>query len=433
VQLRRVRLKAAIGALFAATLPAAAHADPNAPTQIDASMLYYGEKARTTVLEPVVKVTRLFGAQAMLYGQAGFDAISGASPTGAAPSTTIQTTTSASGRTTTNGVGSVPTARFNDHRFLGELGGKVPLGLGFALGASGHVSTERDYQSRGGTATLTLECLQKTTTFTGGYGINHDTVNPKGGTPVGLETVGLGTGEYTGVIVNPKRVTSVGVGVSRILSRRWMVAVNASHDQERGYLTEPYKVLTVADPTTGDPTGTLLHESRPDARDRKDVLASSVYHFAHDVLYTSYRYYWDDWGVRSSTFDLKYRINVADHAYLQPHVRYYTQTAATFYRAELVQGDPVPAFASADERLGVLHTTSYGLTWGLPVHDRPGQFFVRGEYLRQTGAKSFSPVAFAGGDFARLGTTAAVVGPVTELPRPPLCIGTVLIGYSTSF
>jgi len=307
----------------------------------------------------------------------------------------------------------------------------VPLGLGFAIGASGHVSRERDYRSTGGTATLTLECMQKLTTFSAGGGVNHDRVNPIGGTPVGLDS----TGALTGVAFNAKTVTSVQVGVSRILTRRWMIAVNANRDRETGYLTEPYKVLSVVDPATGTPTATQLKEKRPDERDRKDALLNTVYHLTNDVAYASYRYYWDDWGVRSSTFDLKYRVNLGDHAFVQPHVRYYAQNAATFYRAELLQGEPVPAFASSDERLGVLHTVTYGLTYGWPVRKGPGQVFVRAEYLRQTGGKGRSDTGSPGGDAARLGTNAAtaVVGPVTSIARPPLGIGTVLLGYSTSF
>jgi hypothetical protein len=412
-------------------VPTAARADATANTQVDASVLYYGEKARTRVVEPNVRVTRLFGAKALLYGQFGYDAITGASPTGAVPATGVQSVTTPSGNTVTSTGGQVPTQGFSDRRWVGELGGKLPLIGGLALGASGHVSRERDYRSTGGTATLSLECMQKLTTFTAGGGVNQDQVNPIGGTPVGLTS-----GQFTGVAANDKRVTSALLGVSRIVSRRWMVAANGSLDREKGYLTEPYKVLSVVDPATGLPTATQLKEKRPDTRARKDVLLSSVYHLDKDVAYASYRYYWDDWGLRSSTFDLKYRLNGGDHDYLQPHVRYYTQNAASFYRAELVQGEPLPDFATSDERLGVLHTTTFGLTWGLPVKGTAGQFFVRAEYLHQSGPKAHhleDTGGGAGGDTSKFPSTNATVGPVTSLVRPPLSIGTVLVGWSTSF
>jgi hypothetical protein len=427
----RHRLKAAVSMLLASAVPTAARADATAKTQVDASVLYYGEKARTNVLEPNVRVTRLFGAKALLYGQFGYDAITGASPTGAIPASGVQTTTTPSGNVVTSTNGQVPTQGFSDRRWVGELGGTLPLVGGLALGATGHVSRERDYRSTGGTATFSLECMQKLTTLTAGGGVNQDQVIPIGGTPVGLTS-----GQYTGVASNDKRVTSALLGVSRIVTRRWMLALNGSLNRERGYLTEPYKVLSVVDPVTGAPTAEQLKEKRPDTRQRRDVLLSSVYHLPRDVAYASYRYYWDDWGLRSSTFDLKYRVNTGDHGYVQPHVRYYTQNAASFYRAELVQGEPLPDFATSDERLGVLHTTTYGLTYGLPVKSGPGQFFVRAEYLRQTGPKAHHADDTGGGtgaDTSKLPTTSVTVGPVTSLIRPPLGIGTVLVGYSTSF
>jgi len=424
----RHRLKAAISVLLASAVPAGARADQDAKTQVDASVLYYDEKARTRVLEPNVKVTRLFGAKALLFGHFGYDAITGASPTGAVPSGGVQTVTTPSGNTVTSANGQVPTQGFSDRRWIGEAGGTLPLAGGLALSAAGHVSRERDYRSNGGTATLAWETMQKLTTFTAGAGVNQDQVMPIGGTPVGLTS-----GQFTGVGTNDKKVTSVLFGVSRIVTRRWMLAANASEDKERGYLTEPYKVLSVVDPQSGLPTGEQLKEKRPDTRDRKDVLLSSVYHLPRDVAYASYRYYWDDWGLRSSTFDLKYRLNLSDHAYLQPHVRYYTQNAASFYRAELVQGEPLPDFASSDERLGQLRTTTYGLTWGLPVHSGPGQIFVRGEVLNQKGPSSHHADDGAVPQESKLPSTTVTVGPVTSLVRPPLHIGTVLIGYSTSF
>ncbi len=427
----RLRLKAAISVLLASALPTAARAGQDAKTQFEGSVLYYDEKARTKVIEPNVRVTHLFGLKAQLYGQFGYDAITGATPTGAVPATGVQTVTTPSGNSVTSAGGQVPTQGFSDRRWAGDMGGTLPLFGGLALSATGHVSRERDYRSNGGTATLALETMQKLTTFTAGVGVNQDQVMPIGGTPVGLTT-----GQFTGATSNDKRVRSAMLGVSHILSRRWMVAANGSLARENGYLTEPYKVLSVVDPATGLPTDTQLKENRPDTRARKDVLLSSVYHLEKDVAYLSYRYYWDDWGIRSSTFDLKYRLNMDNHAYFQPHVRYYTQRAATFYRAELVQGEPLPEFASSDERLGILHTTTFGVTWGLPVHNGPGQFFVRGELLHQTGPKSHNVDTGlgGGGDLSKFpSTNAAVTGPVTSLVRPALSIGTVLVGYSTSF
>src|SRR4029077_14787658 len=137
--------------------------------------------------------------------------------------------------------------------------------------------------------------------ITAGGGFSHDDVFPVGGTPAGLSD---GTIIFRGN--NPKKVSNLLLGVSRILSRRWMVSVNGTRTFENGYLTEPYKLVSIMNASTGVPIAELT-DKRPSTRDRSSVLFSSVYHLSDDVLYTSYRYYWDSWAIRSHTLDVKYR------------------------------------------------------------------------------------------------------------------------------
>ena len=83
----------------------------------------------------------------------------------------------------------------------------------------------------------------------------------------------------------------------------------------------------MVDPETGFPLSEV-REKRPDLRTRSSVMGSTVYHLKDDVLYANYRYYWDDWSVRSHTIDLKYRHDLTSDSYVLPHGRGYTQTAA---------------------------------------------------------------------------------------------------------
>ena len=79
------RLRAAACVLLAAGVPAAAHADPRRrPWQLEASTLVYGEKDRAKVVEPAVRITRLFTA-APRWGPDRVRRDHGASPTGARP------------------------------------------------------------------------------------------------------------------------------------------------------------------------------------------------------------------------------------------------------------------------------------------------------------------------------------------------------------
>jgi hypothetical protein len=82
--------------------------------------------------------------------------------------------------------------------------------------------------------------------------------------------------------------------------------------------------------------------------------------------------------------DLHYRLELWKGSYLQPHLRYATQTAADFYRHSLVSTDPVPAYASADYRLGKMTTTTAGLKFGMPV-GKHTELSLRLESMAQSG------------------------------------------------
>jgi hypothetical protein len=92
----------------------------------------------------------------------------------------------------------------------------------------------------------------------------------------------------------------------------------------------------------------------------------------------------DDWGIASHMAETRYRWNLSGGKYLQPHLRWYRQNAADFYRRYLVDGEPLPEHASADYRLGDMTTWTFGLQHGRPV-GRDRELVVRAEYYRQTG------------------------------------------------
>jgi hypothetical protein len=375
---------AAACALLAAGTPMSSRADGGATTQIEATGLAYGEQGRTGIFEPTVRATRLFSNGQTLSAQLGIDAMTGASPTGAMPSSKIQTVTSPSGTVTTIRPGQLPVRTFKDTRYALDLEWTRPLGLATPT-LAGHASRETDYQSLGLSGQVAVDLFRKLTTVTVAAGVNHDGVFPviaadsTAATPTGEE----GRQETRHAPTRAKDVTSELVGVTQVLSRRWLASVNVSRTLERGYLTEPYKVVTLLD-AAGEPDG-AIPENRPGTRDRRDVLASSAYHLSRDVVYASYRYYWDDWGVRSNTYDLKYRRELGGDRFLQPHVRFYAQSPAAFYRYGVIHGPPPPEFVTSDGRLGPLRGLTLGATYGFHPSGWPGELTIRAEFMRQWG------------------------------------------------
>jgi hypothetical protein len=140
-----------------------------------------------------------------------------------------------------------------------------------------------------------------------------------------------------------------------------------------GYLNDPYKILTVLD-DNGEPVDSIedgifqyRYESRPDTRLGHNLYAEYKYRFDSGILSSSYRYHTDDWGVDSHTVEARYRWLMSDKHHIEPNFRYYSQTAADFYRSWLPE-EEIPEFASSDYRLG----TFTGLTLGVSYSRKIG-------------------------------------------------------------
>jgi hypothetical protein len=409
----RGRLSTAACMLLASGVPGMAKgADASPNSQLDVTTLLYGEAGGVRVVEPTARFTLLRADGSSFFGQLGIDAITGASPSGALPSGVTQTFTSASGHLRTSAGDEIPTVTFKDNRLALDGGWVKPFG-NFTSTLEGHFSREKDYESIGVDGSLSIDFNHHLTTLSFGAGYNQDSVFPVGGVTDGLADPGL----LSVTSSSPKQVMTAMVGISRVLTRRWMMSIDLSRTAEQGYLTEPYKILSIVDGTSGLPIGQLT-ENRPSSRTRNSILASSVFHLADDVVYGSYRYYWDDWDDRSHTIDLRYRHELGNAVFVEPHLRYYVQSAAGFFRSGLIDGAPLPDYATSDYRLGPLTSVTLGATLGFRPRGSPGEWIVRAEYIGQRGD----------------GHPADAVGVQRGFDLyPAMSTGSLVVGYSLGF
>ncbi|MCB1059981.1 MAG: DUF3570 domain-containing protein [Calditrichaeota bacterium] len=408
----RGRLRAATCSLLAVTAGTVSAANFGTKWQVDGASLVYAENKRTTVFEPLLVIKRNFADGQSLQGKFVFDAMTGASPTGAAATGKVQTFTTPSGQHYQSQVGETPLRHFQDERASADLDWTKPLNRRFTSELGGHLSKETDYASVGATATFLADLNQKLTTISLGGGYNSDRINPVGGVPEGLTRL-----DPTKPVEKTmsKKIADGMIGVTQILSPRWLAQLNYSYADENGYLTEPYKVISVVDPTSGETaSGDYLYEKRPDRRVRQSVFFSTAYHLNSDILHLSYRNYWDDWGIRSNTFDIKYDVSVSDKVYLEPHWRAYHQSAADFYVHSLPRGALLPNYATADYRFGDLTTQTLGAKIGVKTAEYQ-EFTARIEYMRQSGIEHPSDAIGVQQDFSMF---------------PPIDILILQIGYS---
>ncbi len=410
-----VSLAAATSVLLGTAAAGGVEAQEIGQWQVDTAGLYYGETDRVQDLSVSVLARTQPFEDKYLNLAFTFDTLTGASPNGAAPSASAQrfarpiTLTRTSGGSVTSGGGMfiVPAGElpldssFKDTRYAGSAHWQQPLGRLATLDFGGSLSIEHDYRHLGLDTQFARDFNNRNTTLSAGVEWSDDTVEPIGGSPTPFSVlrvatvpgIGQAAEDEQGPASQAKHVQDFLLGITQVLSRRTIVQVNYSLDRSDGYLTDPYKVLSVVDPSSGDLVagpdagyGLYLYENRPATRDKRSLFGVLKHDFGGNVLDASYRAMTDDWGVGSRTFDLHYRWGLDGDRFLQPHLRFYSQTAADFYHTVLLDGQPMPEYATADYRLGKFDAVTVGLKFGSKT--RTGQFGARIELYKQTAKPS---------------------------------------------
>jgi len=359
---------------------------------VDSAILYYGESdGRIQAVEPVISARKDLGDDEILSLKLVVDTLTGASATGAVPSTLVQTFLSPSGKAvyTVDANDTPLDPSFKDTRAAFSMNWDKPLDRTHRRNLGFNLSREYDFTSLGANALWQIDSNQKNTTWSYGVNLEIDAIDPVGGAPEPLTDM-LAQDKNSGT--ESRNVVDLLFGVTQIIDRSSLFQVNLSLSQANGYMTDPYKLVSVVDSSSGEPLRQLF-ENRPDSRLRSAVFAKYKKMMPNqDILTASYRYMTDDWGVDSNTFDLSYRFRLGDRYYLQPNLRYYQQSAADFYRYFLVDGEPLPAEVSADYRLGEMDATTVGIKFGYDIDGRHN-WSLRLEQYVQSGESS-PPEAF---------------------------------------
>jgi hypothetical protein len=351
--------------------------------KFDTAVLFYSETDRVSAGEAIFNAQKTFDTEEVLNLKLTIDTLTGASANGAVAQPTVQTFTRPSG----NGqyqvaAGDTPLDdTFRDTRVQFNAQWTQPIAPDYTLSGGLHLSKEYDYLSLGINGNVAIDFDRKNSTFSAGFSYFQDTFSPEGGLPNAFSSMLVGDSsastwdddfETTRIgSEDDKTTVDILLGFTQVINRRMLMQFNYSYSTVHGYLTDPFKVLSVVN-DNGE-TQDYLYESRPDSRVKQSVFAQSLYHFDTTILDVSYRYMWDDWKIKSHTIDSRFRIPLGDsfgqESSLQPHFRFYQQSAADFYQPFLVDNEAMPAFASADYRIGEMTAYTIGLKYGMLVNN----------------------------------------------------------------
>jgi hypothetical protein len=176
------------------------------------------------------------------------------------------------------------------------------------ISLSGTHSKEPDYSADSASVDVSQDVFGGMTTVSVGYTRGWDTVG-KHGSP-GFSA--------------PANHWQYRLGVTQILTPRWLMSLNLESVSDDGYLQSPYRVARLF--------GAAVPERDPSTRTSHAALLRVAGDIgSRSAVHIQYRYFSDTWGIRAHTAELGYNRHFGDRWLAEGYVRYYTQGDALFY------------------------------------------------------------------------------------------------------
>jgi hypothetical protein len=256
--------------------------------------------------------------------------------------------------------------RWRETRYVPSLGGHKKVGDA-DLNLRGTVSREPDYlaTSVGGGASIDLR--QKTITPSLNYEFSYD-ISGRAGTPFSV---------FSHHIIRH----GIAAGSTFVLDKATFFAASFTAVLETGDTSKPYRYVPMFSPadTPNVPVGLSVEgvnqnrlsirvlEQLPTARQRWAVAGLLAHRFSSSTVRVEERLYIDNWGLKASTTDAQYLVDLGERVRIWPAIRANFQSAVSFWQlaytarpAKSGPGFEVPALRTGDKELGPL----VGITGG---------------------------------------------------------------------
>ena len=149
---------------------------------------------------------------------------------------------------------------------------------------------------------------------------------PKTVSTVTSASGGRGAGSSITIPKSPRNTYSASLTYTQVVSKNFQVALIADVVAQKGYLGLPFhRVYFVG-------RDSAKIENLPNSRLKIPLGLRMNYFLGDKVIFRSYyRYYTDNWGIRSHTAMLEIPYKVSPYVSISPFYRYYVQTAATYF------------------------------------------------------------------------------------------------------
>ncbi|CAN5923944.1 hypothetical protein BH11MYX4_BH11MYX4_31890 [soil metagenome] len=251
--------------------------------------------------------------------------------------------------------------RWTEVRHAGNMGVRYKPDT-FGVAATASASYTNDYLALGGGGQLTKELDDKTLTLVGGYSYGRDTIG-RTGTPFAVFSRSLS-------------YHSLNAGLSRVVNTGLVLGLYGDAIIERGDQSKPYRYIpmfsaadaaqlpraaSVDDVANKRVTARPL-EQLPLARERYALTGRLGWRGESTTVRLEQRIYIDTWGLKASTTDARYFIDLSNRVTVWPHLRVHAQSGVDFWRRAYIAVDAnhLPAYRTGDRELGRLTNVGGG-------------------------------------------------------------------------
>lgn len=259
---------------------------------------------------------------------------------------------------------------FEEFRYGGGLTAGYKPGL-YGAQASGTISSAVDYVSYSGGLRLTADLNDKLITPTLGYSYAYDRIGR------GPKNFQHDYNDLKGALTTHE----VEAGITFIMSPTAILLVGGTAQFERGDQSQPYRYIPMFDPDTVAPfvpngaTVDLVNRTRlpvrpleqlPTERDRFAMGARFNKRLNNATLRLEQRFYYDTWGLKATSTDARYMVDLSRHLRVWPHLRAHAQSGVNFFQlAYSAVLDPnggitLPLYRTGDRELAPLLTGTGG-------------------------------------------------------------------------
>ena len=294
--------------------------------ELQVNMNGYTDNFRVNVIYPTISLTKSLGSATSLNARYLIDAISSASMKSHFEVDGISSAT----RLEHGGGGLIDEVR---HQFGA---GVTQLVSDATVSINGIYGAEADYTSTTLATQLSVPFAKNNTIVQAGFVRSRDRVSPENRT-----------------WNRSLDVTTWSGGLTQVLGRRFILQLDASYTQNRGFQSDSYMVVSII----GSDKISTFEPAHPDARDRKAIGLRANYKLdARNALKLGYRYYSDDWDVRSHTatahLDHRYDSGVV----VGTGLRLYSQSDAFFFQSGY---DSFQEFMTVDSKLDIGYSAEF--------------------------------------------------------------------------